>query len=145
MLSGGPQGGARRGGPLFAVMAILFVGGLLVMHVAEGLPNARLASLGIVGGNLEGKETRFGVPGSVLGAVVTSNGATGSYVAMYDSFSPVGVLVLLTNLLLGEIAFGGLGTGLFSLVMVALVAMFVTGLLVGRTPSTAASRSASRR
>jgi len=131
---GRATGRRAAGWSLFAVMAILFVGGLLVMHVAEGLPNARLASLGIVGGNLEGKETRFGVPGSVLGAVVTSNGATGSYVAMYDSFSPVGVLVLLTNLLLGEIAFGGLGTGLFSLVMVALVAMFVTGLLVGRTP-----------
>jgi len=77
---------------------------------------------------------RFGVPGSVLGAAVTSNGATGSSVAMVDSFSPIAVLVVLVNLFLGEIAFGGLGTGLYSLVMVALIAMFVTGLMVGRTP-----------
>jgi K+-transporting ATPase ATPase A chain len=131
---GRATGRREAGWSLFAVMAILFVVGLVVMHVAEGAANPRLASLGVVGGNLEGKEVRFGVPGSVLGAAVTSNGATGSSVAMVDSFSPIAVLVVLVNLFLGEIAFGGLGTGLYSLVMVALIAMFVTGLMVGRTP-----------
>jgi K+-transporting ATPase ATPase A chain len=131
---GRATGRREAGWSLFVIMAILFVAGLIVMHFVEGAPNPRLASLAVVGGNLEGKEVRFGVPGSVLGAAVTSNGATGSYVAMHDSFAPVGVLVMLTNLFLGEVAFGGLGTGLYSLVMVAVVAMFITGLMVGRTP-----------
>ena len=83
---------------------------------------------------MEGKEVRFGVGGSVLAAVVTSNGATGSYNAMHDSFQPLGVLVPLVNMLLGEVVFGGLGTGLYSLVMVALVGIFMGGLMIGRTP-----------
>ncbi len=88
----------------------------------------------VTGGNLEGKEVRFGVGGSALAAVVTSNGATGSYNAMHDSFQPLGVLVPLLNLLLGEIVYGGLGTGLYSMVFVALVALFIGGLMVGRSP-----------
>jgi K+-transporting ATPase ATPase A chain len=86
------------------------------------------------GGNMEGKETRFGVGASTLTGVVTSNAATGSYNAMADSFTPIGGLVLLLNMLLGEIVFGGLGTGLSSLVMSALVVVFLAGLMVGRTP-----------
>ena len=88
----------------------------------------------IIGGNMEGKEVRFGVGGSVLAAVVTSNGATGSYNSMHDSFQPLGVAVLLTNMLLGEIVYGGLGTGLYSMIFVALLALFVGGLMVGRSP-----------
>jgi potassium-transporting ATPase potassium-binding subunit len=83
---------------------------------------------------MEGKEVRFGVGGSVLAAVVTSNGATGSYNSMHDSFQPLGVAVPLVNMLLGEIVYGGLGTGLYSMIFVALVALFVSGLTVGRTP-----------
>ena len=83
---------------------------------------------------MEGKETRFGIAGSVLAAVTTSNGATGSYNAMHDSFTPLGGTVPLVNMLLGEIVFGGLGTGLYSMVLVALIALFVAGLMVGRTP-----------
>jgi K+-transporting ATPase ATPase A chain len=83
---------------------------------------------------MEGKEVRFGIGGSVLAAVVTSNGATGSYNSMHDSYQPVGVLVPLVNMLLGEVVFGGLGTGLYSIVMIALVAVFLGGLMVGRTP-----------
>jgi K+-transporting ATPase ATPase A chain len=131
---GRATGRRAAGWSLFVVMALLFSVGLVAIHFAEAADNPHLAALGVTGGNLEGKEARFGVAGSVLGAVVTSNGATGSYVAMHDSFAPVGVLVMLVNLLLGEIAFGGLGTGLFSLVMIALVGMFITGLMVGRTP-----------
>jgi potassium-transporting ATPase potassium-binding subunit len=131
---GRATGRREAGWSLFVIMAILFSLGLVAVHVAEAASNPHLAALGVTGGNLEGKETRFGVAGSVLGAVVTSNAATGSYVAMHDSFSPGGVLVMLVNLFLGEIAFGGLGTGLFSLVMIAIVGMFLTGLMVGRTP-----------
>jgi K+-transporting ATPase ATPase A chain len=131
---GRATGRRAAGWSLFIIMALLFSIGLVAMHFAEAASNPHIADLGVAGGNLEGKETRLGVPGSVLGAAVTSNGATGSYVAMHDSFSPVGVLVMLVNLFLGEIAFGGLGTGLFSLVMIAIVGMFITGLMVGRIP-----------
>src|SRR5262249_47043131 len=99
----------------------------------QALP-PRLAGLGVSGGNLEGKEVRFGVGSSVLAAVVTSNGATGSYNSMHDSYQPLGVLVPLANMLLGEVVFGGLGTGLCGMVMIALAAVFLGGLMVGRTP-----------
>jgi K+-transporting ATPase ATPase A chain len=131
---GRATGRHAAGWSLFVVMAVLLSVGLVAMHYAESAGNPALVALGATGGNLEGKEARFGVAGSVLGAAVTSNGATGSYVAMHDSFAPVSVLVMLVNLFLGEIAFGGLGTGLFSLVMIAIVGMFITGLMVGRTP-----------
>jgi K+-transporting ATPase ATPase A chain len=119
---------------LLAVMTVLFVAGLIVCDLAENGPTPGMARLGIEGGNMEGKEIRFGVDGSVLSAVVTSNGATGSYNAMHGSFRPLAVLVLLVNMLLGEVAFGGLGTGFVSLVMIALVGVFMGGLMVGRTP-----------
>jgi len=115
-------------------MTALFSAGLLVAGAAEESGNPRLAAAGIVGPNLEGKEARFGVAHSVLAAVATSNGATGSYAAMHDSFTPVGVSVPLVNMLLGEVAFGGLGTGLQSMLMVALIAMFIGSLMIGRTP-----------
>ena len=82
---------------------------------------------------MEGKEIRFGIGGSVLTAITTSNGATGSYNAMHDSFTPLGGLVPLVNMLLGEMVFGGLGTGLFSS-WVALLGALPAGLMVGRTP-----------
>ena len=83
---------------------------------------------------MEGKETRFGVGGSVLAAVTTSNGATGSYNSMHDSYTPIGGMVTIVNMLLGEVIFGGLGTGLYSLVLIALVGVFAAGLMIGRTP-----------
>jgi len=119
---------------LLAVMIVLFLGGLALCDHAESLNPPRLAGLGLVGGNAEGKEVRFGVGSSVLTAIVTSNCATGSYNSMHDSYQPVSVMVLVMNMLLGEVTFGGLGTGLFSLVIVALVGVFVSGLMIGRTP-----------
>jgi len=86
------------------------------------------------GGNMEGKEVRFGIGGSVLAAITTSNGATGSYNSMHDSYTPLGGLVTILNMLFGEVVFGGLGTGLYSLVLIALVGVFVAGLMIGRTP-----------
>jgi K+-transporting ATPase ATPase A chain len=126
-------GRPRDGWVIFWTMTVLFVAGLLVCNWAESSAHAAVAD-GITAGNMEGKEVRFGVGGSALAAIVTSNGATGSYNSMHDSFQPLGVAVPLVNMLLGEIVYGGLGTGLYSMIFVALVALFVGGLMVGRTP-----------
>jgi K+-transporting ATPase ATPase A chain len=119
---------------LLCVMLVLFVGGLAVCDRAERAPPPRLADLHLVGGNMEGKEVRFGIGESTLTTVVTSNTSTGSLNAMQDSYQPVGVLVSLTFLLLGEVVFGGLGAGVYSIVMMALVAAFLGALMIGRTP-----------
>jgi K+-transporting ATPase ATPase A chain len=135
-------GRPRHGWVLYQVMVFLFTVGLLVCGWAEQrgnplLPRALNTGAGIAqaGGNMEGKEVRFGITSSVLTAVTTSNGATGSYNSMHDSYTPLGGMVPLINMLLGEIVFGGLGTGLYSIVMVALVALFLAGLMIGRTPA----------
>jgi K+-transporting ATPase ATPase A chain len=127
-------GRLRAGSLLLAVMVVLFAGGLALCDSAESANPPQLTNLHLTGGNMEGKEVRFGIGDSVLAAVVTSNGATGSYNSMHDSYQPVGVLVPLVNMLLGEVIFGGLGTGLYSIVMTALVAVFLGGLMIGRTP-----------
>jgi K+-transporting ATPase ATPase A chain len=120
-------------------MLCFFVAGLAFVHLSERQRSARLTvaveeSLSGVDGNTEGKETRFGIAGSTLTAVVTSNAATGSTNAMHDSFTPLGGMALLVNMLLGEVVFGGLGTGLYSIVMAAVLAAFLAGLMIGRTP-----------
>ena len=134
-------GRPAQGWVLFTVMLVLFLAGLVACHMAEERGHA-LATLGVdhaasdlqAGGNMEGKEVRFGIGGSVLAAITTSNGATGSYNSMHDSYTPLGGLVTILNLLFGEVVFGGLGTGLFSLVLIALVGVFIAGLMIGRTP-----------
>jgi len=135
-------GRPRHGWILYQVMVFLFVMGLLICGLAEQRGNPRLSSkLNIhassqqAGGNMEGKEVRFGITSSALAAVTTSNGATGSYNSMHDSYTPIGGMVPLVNMLLGEIVFGGLGTGIYSIVMIALVALFLAGLMIGRTPA----------
>ena len=135
-------GRPRHGWMLYGVMVFLFIAGLLVCGWTEQRGNPRLpravsigASAGQAGGNMEGKEVRFGIASSVLSAVTTSNGATGSYNSMHDSYTPIGGMVPLVNMLLGEIVFGGLGTGLYSIIMIALVALFLAGLMIGRTPA----------
>src|SRR6202044_2633013 len=127
-----------------AVMVVLFMGGLALCDLAESASPPQLANLRVAGGNLEGKEVRFGIGGSVLAAVVTSNGATGSYNSMHDSYQPIGVLVPLVNMLLGEVIFGGLGTGIYSMIMIALVAVFLGGLMIGRTPEYLGKRMTAR-
>ena len=128
---------------IFTAMLVLFVAAVLVCDYAErgGSPmvtreiaQAMPAAINNANGNMEGKETRFGVGGSVLAAVTTSNGATGSYNSMHDSYTPLGGGVLLVNMLLGEIVFGGLGTGLSSMILVALIGLFLAGLMIGRKP-----------
>jgi K+-transporting ATPase ATPase A chain len=130
----------RQGWLLYSVMLLLFVCGVIFVHHFEqrGFPlignvnsqHSRLQS----GGNMEGKEVRFGIGGSTLTAVVTSNTATGSNNSMDGSYTSLGGMVLLVNMLLGEIVFGGLGSGLYSMVMAAAIAVFLAGLMVGRTP-----------
>ena len=138
-------GQPRQGWLFYWVMVLLFGSGLVFVHLLEqrGDPhlagvdfrNSRVQSGGSVsGGNMEGKEVRFGIGGSTLVAVVTSNTATGSYNSMHDSYTSLGGMVLLVNMLLGELIFGGLGTGLYSMVMAAAIAVFLAGLMVGRTP-----------
>ena len=124
----------RSGWVLLGVMVVIFTLGLAVCDFAEKSVPSNLNELNVSGGNMEGKELRFGVGGSVLATLVTSNGATGSYNSMIDSYKPVGVVVPLMNMLLGEVVFGGLGTGLQSMVMLALVGVLLGGLMVGRTP-----------
>jgi potassium-transporting ATPase potassium-binding subunit len=133
-------GRPHQGWLLYWVMLALFTLGLLFVGYSEQRGNPLLGSVDTrssssqSGGNMEGKEVRFGIGGSTLTAVVTSNTATGSYNSMHDSFTSLGGLVLLVNLLLGELVFGGLGTGLVSMVMAAAIAVFLAGLMVGRTP-----------
>ena len=133
-------GQPRQGWLLYSVMLLLFVFGLVFVHHFEqrGFPhmvdvNSRHSRLQS-GGNMEGKEVRFGIGSSTLAAVVTSNTATGSNNSMDDSYTSLGGMVLLMNMLLGELVFGGLGTGLYSMVMAAAIAVFLAGLMVGRTP-----------
>jgi K+-transporting ATPase ATPase A chain len=124
----------KAGWMLYAVMVFLFAVALVVCDWGESRGNPLLAQLGVAGANMEGKEVRFGTAQTVLAAVTTSNGATGSTNAMHDSFMPLSISVPLCNMMLGEIVFGGLGTGLYSIVMVALVGVFIAGLMTGRTP-----------
>ena len=136
-------GSTRQGWLIFWVMTGLFVAGLAVCAWAEQSGNPHLAALGVdahatafqSGGNMEGKEVRFGIHGSVLTAITTSNGATGSYNSMHDSFTALGGMAPLVNMLLGEIIYGGLGTGFYAMVMLILVSVFIGGLMVGRTPT----------
>ncbi len=130
----------RQGWLLYCVMLFLFVCGLGFVHHFEQKGNPHLAGVDFrtgslqSGGNMEGKEVRFGLSGSALTAVVTSNTSTGSNNSAHDSYTSLGGMVLLVNLLLGEIVFGGLGSGLYSMVMTAAIAVFLAGLMVGRTP-----------
>jgi len=130
----------RQGWLLYCVMVLLFVSGLGFVHRFEyksnpHQPGADLRSSSRQpGGNMEGKEVRFGISGSTLTAVVTSNTSTGSSNSSLDSYTALGGMVLLVNMLLGELVFGGLGSGLYSMVMAAMIAVFLAGLMVGRTP-----------
>ncbi|HTO87301.1 MAG TPA: potassium-transporting ATPase subunit KdpA [Thermoanaerobaculia bacterium] len=136
-------GRPRQGWVLFGVMACLFSIGLTLCHAAEQGGNPWVARAGRIessatenqpGGNMEGKEVRFGIGGSVLGAITTSNGATGSTNSMHDSYTPAGGLIPLANMLLGEMVFGGLGAGLYSILFTAFIGLFAAGLMIGKTP-----------
>jgi potassium-transporting ATPase potassium-binding subunit len=126
----------RQGWALLAAMAALFLAGIAVAYGAESHHNPALAGLGIdqAAGNLEGKETRFGVAGSALFATVTTDASCGAVNAMHDSFTPIGGLVPMVNMQLGEVVFGGVGAGLYGMLVMAILTVFLAGLMVGRTP-----------
>jgi potassium-transporting ATPase potassium-binding subunit len=126
----------RQGWALFAAMAALFLVGAAVAYGAESRPNPALAGLGVdqSAGNLEGKETRFGVASSALFATVTTDASCGAVNSMHDSFTPIGGLVTMVNMQLGEVVFGGAGAGLYGMLVMAILTVFLAGLMVGRTP-----------
>jgi K+-transporting ATPase ATPase A chain len=125
----------RQGWAIFTVMGLLFLGALVPTYWAEGQGNAAVAAAHVSQhGNMEGKEVRFGVANSTLWATATTDASNGSVNAMHDSFTPLGGLVPMINIELGEIVFGGVGSGLYGMLLFAVVAMFVAGLMVGRTP-----------
>jgi K+-transporting ATPase ATPase A chain len=129
-------GNERQGWAVFAAMSLLFIGGLAVLYWQEGGGNPLLTSLGVDPslGNMEGKEIRFGIAGSSLFSTVTTDASCGAVNAMIESFMPLGGMIPLINMMLGEIIFGGVGSGLYGFLMFAIIAVFVAGLMVGRTP-----------
>jgi len=126
----------RQGWALLAAMLVIFIPLLILCYSAEQAGNPLLAAIGIdaSGGNMEGKELRFGVTNSALWATATTAASNGSVNAMHDSFSPLGGLVPMVLMQLGEIVFGGVGSGLYGMIAFAIVAVFIAGLMVGRTP-----------
>jgi potassium-transporting ATPase potassium-binding subunit len=127
-------GNQRQGWAIFAVMGILFLAGVTVCYAAEAHGNDALNALGLTGGNMEGKDLRFGIIGSSLFAVITTDASCGAVNAMLDSFTAIGGMVPLINIQLGEIIFGGVGSGMYGMLLFAIIAIFVAGLMVGRTP-----------
>ncbi|RVC47157.1 MAG: potassium-transporting ATPase subunit KdpA [Mesorhizobium sp.] len=127
-------GNQRQGWAILAAMGALFVAGVAVCYWAEASGNPLVHALGIDGGNMEGKETRFGIPASALFAVITTAASCGAVNAMHDSFTAIGGLVPILNMQLGEVIVGGVGAGFYGILMFIVVAVFVAGLMVGRTP-----------
>ncbi len=132
----------RQGWAIFAAMSVLFFAGVLVAYTAEQAGNPIVTALGIensptaaqTGGNMEGKEVRFGIANSALFATVTTDASCGAVNSMHDSFTPLGGLVPLVNIELGEVVFGGVGAGMYGMLMFAILSVFIAGLMVGRTP-----------
>ncbi|MFB8342596.1 potassium-transporting ATPase subunit KdpA [Brucella cytisi] len=127
-------GNERQGWAIFAAMGILFVAGVAICYWAEAAGNPLIHALGVDGGNMEGKETRFGIAMSALFAVVTTAASCGAVIAMHDSMMALGGMIPMINMMLGEIIIGGVGAGFYGIVLFVVVAIFVAGLMVGRTP-----------
>src|SRR5580658_8896361 len=127
-------GDTRQGWALFAAMSLMFLAGVFVLYSAEANGNPMLAKLGIASANMEGKEVRFGIAASSLFATVTTDASCGAINAQHDSLTPIGGLVPLFNMQVGEVIFGGVGAGLYGMLLFAILAVFIAGLMVGRTP-----------
>jgi potassium-transporting ATPase potassium-binding subunit len=135
-------GNQMQGWSLFGAMGILWLVGVLVSYGAESAGNPAFAALGIdqqaspmqAGGNMEGKEVRFGIVNSALFATITTDASCGAVNGMHDSFTPLGGMVPMVNIQLGEVIFGGVGAGLYGMLLFAILALFIAGLMVGRTP-----------
>src|SRR6202034_1260160 len=135
-------GDRRQGWTIFAACAAMFLAGVMVCYWAEQKGNPTFEKLGMAshasltqpGGNMEGKETRFGIAASALFATVTTDASCGAINGAHDSLTPLGGLVPLFNIQTGEVIFGGVGAGLYGILLYAIVAVFIAGLMVGRTP-----------
>jgi K+-transporting ATPase ATPase A chain len=127
-------GDQRQGWALYAAMSVIFLVGVAVCYWAEAAGNPNFAALGLDPANMEGKEVRFGISPSALWAVATTAASNGSVNAMHDSFTPLGGMIPIIMMQLGEIIYGGVGSGLYGMLLMVIVAMFVAGLMVGRTP-----------
>jgi len=127
-------GNQRQGWAILAVMGVLFIAGITITYWAEADGTTALNALGLSGGNMEGKEVRFGIVGSSLFAVVTTAASCGAVNSMHDSFTALGGMVPLINMQLGEIIVGGVGAGLYGMLLFVVLSIFVAGLMVGRTP-----------
>ncbi|MGH9357098.1 MAG: potassium-transporting ATPase subunit KdpA, partial [Terriglobia bacterium] len=132
----------RQGWAIFTAMALMFAAGALICYHYEAAGNPLLGRLGVersytggqTGGNMEGKETRFGIAASALFATVTTDASCGAVNAMHDSLTPLGGLVPMFNIQTDEVIFGGVGSGLYGMLLYAIVGVFIAGLMVGRTP-----------
>jgi potassium-transporting ATPase potassium-binding subunit len=124
----------RQGWAIYAAMSIIFLGALLVCYWAEAAGNANFAALGLDPANMEGKEVRFGLANSSLWAVATTAASNGSVNSMHDSYTPLGAMMPLVMIQLGEIVYGGVGSGLYGILLYVILAVFIAGLMVGRTP-----------
>ena len=133
-------GSQRHGWAVWGAMALLFLAGVSTAYWAEARGNPQLAGVGQTsnalqsGGNMEGKEVRFGIANSALFATVTTDASCGAINGQHDSFTPLGGMVPLINIMLGEVVFGGVGAGLYGIVVFVILAVFIAGLMVGRTP-----------
>lgn len=127
-------GNTKQGWAILSAMLVLFLAGVTVTYWQEAAGNPILHNLGVAGGNMEGKEVRFGIAGSSLFAVVTTAASCGAVNAMHDSFTALGGMIPLFNMQLGEVVVGGVGAGIYGFLLFAILAVFVAGLMVGRTP-----------
>ena len=127
-------GNQRQGWAILAAMGVLFIAGVALTYWAEAHGNDIVNAMGLTGGNMEGKEMRFGIAASALFAVITTAASCGAVNAMHDSFTALGGMVPLINMQLGEIIVGGVGAGMYGMLLFVIIAIFVAGLMVGRTP-----------
>jgi K+-transporting ATPase ATPase A chain len=127
-------GNQRQGWAILGVMGVLFISGVIVTYWAEAGGTTALHALGLAGGNMEGKEVRFGIAASSLFALITTAASCGAVNAMHDSFTALGGMIPLINMQLGEIIIGGVGAGLYGMLLFVVISIFVAGLMVGRTP-----------
>jgi K+-transporting ATPase ATPase A chain len=127
-------GNQRQGWAILAAMGVLFIAGVTLTYWAEAHGNDIVNAMGLTGGNMEGKEMRFGIAASALFAVITTAASCGAVNAMHDSFTALGGMVPLINMQLGEIIVGGVGAGMYGMLLFVIIAIFVAGLMVGRTP-----------
>ena len=141
-----------QGWALFGAMAVLSIAGVITLYSAEAAGNPNFAAFGVdqapsimqAGGNMEGKEVRFGIADTALFATLTTDASCGAVNGMHDSFTPIGGMVPMINIALGEIIWGGVGSGLYGMLLFAIVAMFIAGLMVGRTPEYVGKKLESR-